>query len=583
MTRRAVRIANCSGFWGDRAVAAREMVDGGPIDVLTGDYLAELTLGILAQRVRGGGKGWVPTGVAHIGSVLTECLDRDIKIVMNTGGLDPLGAAAAVKSAADAAGLTVSIAAITGDDMTAEVAQSPEEFFHMDDDWSIADRRLTVLAANAYLGAWGITRALSEGADVVITGRVTDASLVIGAAAWWHGWAPDAWGELAGALVAGHLIECGTQVTGGNFAFFQTVGPLDHLGFPIAEVAADGSATITKHPGTEGRVTGDTVRAQLMYEIGSPGYLNPDVVAALDTVQIKDHGDDRVEVSETVGNAPPVTTKAACVTLAGFRNQVTFLIAGLDADAKAEVVLSALWAGVGGREQFGDVEVRWSQTAPVDPPSHDAAINRLTVRVSDRDRDKVDKGFSRVAVELALANYPGLALATPPGGATPHVVYVPCLVPQRAQTVHMDGRIIDIDPPPTAGHDFVPQPPLEQTTEADAAARDLVSVAIGRVVGARSGDKGGDANVGVWVRSEEAYSWLHRFLTVEKFAEMFPDLGQFPVQRYEFANISALNFVIRGYLGDGALASTAVDPQAKSLGEYLRARVVELPEALLAD
>jgi len=577
MTRRAIRIANCSGFWGDRQAAAQEMVDGGPIDVLTGDYLAELTLGILAQRSLSGGQGWVPSGVAQINDVLQDCLRRGVKIVMNAGGLDPVGAATVVRDTAAAAGLTVSVAAVTGDDIVADVRADPAQFTHMDDGWSLADRKLEVLSANAYLGCWGIARALSDGADVVITGRVTDASLVMGAAAWWHEWPRDAWDELAGALVAGHLIECGTQVTGGNFAFFQTIGSLDHLGFPIAEVDSDGSAVITKHPGTGGRVIGDTVRAQLLYEIGPPGYLNPDVVAALDTVRIVDHGDDRVRVSGTLGVAPPATTKAACVTTGGFHNQVTFLIAGLDADAKAAAVRSALWANLGGHEQFDDVEERWTRTASEDPVSHAAAFNRLTIRVIDRDKSKVDRAFSRTAVELALANYPGLTVTAPPGRASPHIVYVPALVPQRSQTVHVNGATVLIAPPPATGG-VVPSPP--QTVDIPQTG-DTIRVPLGRLVGARSGDKGGDANLGVWVRSETAYGWLSQFLTAQKLRELLPDLAEFTIDRYPLANIQALNFVIRGYLGDGALASTAIDPQAKALGEYFRARIVDVPVDLL--
>ncbi len=577
MTRRAIRIANCSGFWGDRQAAAQEMVDGGPIDVLTGDYLAELTLGILAQRSLSGGQGWVPSGVAQINDVLRDCLRSGVKIVMNAGGLDPVGAAAVVRDTATAAGLTVSVAAVTGDDMVADVREDPAQFTHMDDGWSLADRNLEVLSANAYLGCWGIARALSDGADVVITGRVTDASLVMGAAAWWHEWPRDAWDELAGALVAGHLIECGTQVTGGNFAFFQTIGSLDHLGFPIAEVDSDGSAVITKHPGTGGRVVGDTVRAQLLYEIGPPGYLNPDVVAALDTVEIADHGENRVRVSGTLGVAPPATTKVACVTTGGFHNQVTFLIAGLDADAKAEAVRSALWANLGGRDQFDDVEERWTRTASEDPASHDAAFNRLTIRVIDRDRSKVDKAFSRTAVELALGNYPGLTVTAPPGRASPHIVYVPALVPQRSQTVHMNGATVLVAPPPETGG-LVPSP--LRTVDVPQTG-DTIRVPLGRLVGARSGDKGGDANLGVWVRSETAYGWLAQFLTAQKLGELLPDLAEFTIDRYPLANIQALNFVIRGYLGDGALASIAIDPQAKALGEYFRARIVDVPVHLL--
>ncbi len=265
-----IRIANCSGFYGDRLAAAREMVDGGPIDVLTGDWLAELTMLILAKnRQRDPAAGYGRTFVTQLEQVMGDCLDRGIKVVSNAGGLSPRGCADAVAALAAKLGLDPVIAYVTGDDLVPrlpELRAAGVDFANLDTGEPLGDR--AVITANAYLGGWGIADALARGADIVITGRVTDAALTVGPAAWWHGWRRDDWDALAGAVVAGHVIECGAQATGGNFAFFTEVPGLEHPGFPVAEVAADGSSVITKHPGQGGMVSVDTVTAQLLYEIG---------------------------------------------------------------------------------------------------------------------------------------------------------------------------------------------------------------------------------------------------------------------------------------------------------------------------
>ncbi|MGH9115198.1 MAG: acyclic terpene utilization AtuA family protein, partial [Acidimicrobiales bacterium] len=281
-----IRIANCSGFYGDRLSAAREMVDGGPIDVLTGDWLAELTMLILAKGMqRDPAGGYARTFVTQMEQVMGDCLDRGIKVVSNAGGLSPRGCAQAVEAVAARLGLHPVVAFVEGDDLVPrmeELRAAGVEFSHMDTGQPLGDR--PVMTANAYLGGWGIAEALGRGADIVVTGRVTDAALVVGPAAWHHRWRRDDWDALAGAVVAGHVIECGPQATGGNYSFFTEVPGLDHPGFPIAEVAPDGSSVITKHRGHGGQVSVGTVTAQLLYEIAGPAYANPDVTARFDSI-----------------------------------------------------------------------------------------------------------------------------------------------------------------------------------------------------------------------------------------------------------------------------------------------------------
>ena len=290
---RPVRIANCSGFYGDRLAAAREMLDqgSGPIDVLTGDYLAELTMLILWKaRRKDPSLGYATTFLKQMEDVLGTCLERGVKVVANAGGLNPEGLAAKITELSGKFGLNARVAYITGDDLapvTGDLQAAGHEFANLDTGLPLAKADLPVVTANAYLGGWGITAALQAGADVVICPRVTDASLVTGPAAWWHGWRRDDWDALAGAVAAGHVIECGPQATGGNYSFLEEITDRRYPGFPIAEVAADGSSVITKHDGTGGLVSPGTVTAQLLYEIGDPAYLNPDVVAHFDTIRLE--------------------------------------------------------------------------------------------------------------------------------------------------------------------------------------------------------------------------------------------------------------------------------------------------------
>jgi hypothetical protein len=577
---RPVRIANCSGFFGDRRSAAREMVSGGPIDVLTGDWLAELTMLILArQRARRADAGYARSFVDEMREVLADCAERGIRVVSNAGGVNPIGCADAVRRIADDLGLDLRVAAVVGDDLMDrfdELAAAGEELAHLDSGTPWRELGVDPVSANAYLGGWGIATALGAGADVVVTGRVTDAALVIGPAAWWHGWARDDWDALAGALVAGHVVECGAQATGGNYAFFEEVPGLEHTGFPIAEVAADGSSVITKHPGTGGRVSVGSVTAQLLYEIGGPRYANPDVVARFDTVTLSDDGPDRVRIGPVRGEPAPPTTKVCINYLGGFKNTVTLALTGLDVRAKGELAARTLWSQMpGGREAFEDAaaEIVGGE-----------GFGLLHVTVVDRDEAKVGRAFSNVGTEIALASYPGFFTLAPPGDAREFGVYWPALVASELlhQEVLLDGDVLPVDGPPLGRISALPEPtPAPATTDLDAGPRRRVP--IGLVMGARSGDKGGDANVGVWVRSDAAFGWLAGLLTPEVVRTLLPETGDLPIERHDFPNLRALNFVVKGLLGRGVAASTRFDTQAKSLGERLRVAEVEVPEALLAE
>ncbi|WP_320670442.1 acyclic terpene utilization AtuA family protein [Patulibacter defluvii] len=581
-----LRIANCSGFYGDRLAAAREMVEDGPIDALTGEYLAELTMFILARgRAAGRGDGTVPTFLRQLEEVLGTCVERGIKVVANAGGLDPAAMAGHVRALAERLGLRVSVAHVEGDDLLArlpELRAAGEELRHLDDGRPLAALDGEPVTVNAYLGGWGIAEALRAGADVVISGRVTDAALVVGPAAWRFGWARDDWDRLAGAVAAGHVIECGTQATGGNLAFFAEVADLRRPGFPIAEVEADGSSVITKHAGTGGTVSVDSVTAQLVYEIGGPAYLNPDVVTHFDRLRLTQEGPDRVRIAGVHGSPPPPTLKVCVNHEGGHRNAVTVVIPGLDVEAKARLFEQQLTAALGDARP-AVLETRLDRVVRGGPGGE--ACGLLEVQVKDRDRRRVGRAFSGAIVELALASFPGFHLTAPPGDAHPFGVHWPALI-DAARVPHAvvleDGRRIEVAPTaadPTAA--TAPDPDPDPDPLPPAPDGPVRRVPLGTLVGARSGDKGGNANVGVWARDDAAHRWLRGFLTVERLRELLPETAPLRVERHELPGLRALNFVIVGLLGDGVAASTRPDPQAKGLGEQLRAQPVDVPEALL--
>jgi hypothetical protein len=581
-TGRPVRIANCSGFYGDRLSAAREMVDGGPIDVLTGDWLAELTMLILAKnRRRDPSSGYARTFVTQMEQVMGDCLSRGIRVVSNAGGLAPRAGADAGAAVAAPRGRAPVIATVEGDDLLPRIDDlraAGVDFPHLETGAPLGDRR--VMTANAYLGGWGVADALARGADIVITGRVTDAALTVGPAAWWHGWATDDWDALAGAVVAGHVIECGPQCCGGNYSFFTEIADLTHPGFPIAEVAVDGSSVITKHTGHGGAVTVGTVTAQLLYEIGPAAYANPDVTARFDSITLADDGADRVRISGVRGDSPPATTKVALNFEGGWKTTTTLLLAGLDIEAKAALVeagLAPAFAAV--RAAGGEVGVDLVRTDRTDPPGNEAAMAQLRVTVRGPDERVVGRRWSAAVTELALSSYPGLCTGPSTSGA--YGVYWPALVP--ATFVHHDvdvagdHRVVDavvVDGPPVVAA-------VPATAPVAAPGGPTAVAPIGRVVGARSGDKGGNANLGVWARSPAAYAWMAETLTVDRLRTLLPDTAHLPVTRVELPNILAVNFVITGLLGEGVASSARIDPQAKSLGEYLRAKLVDVPTALL--
>ena len=608
-----LRVGNCSGFYGDRLSAMQEMLEGGALDVLTGDYLAELTMLILGRdQMKDPSAGYARTFLKQVGQNLRLAHDKGVKIVANAGGLNPAGLAARLRELAADQGVDTKVAYVDGDNLIERA-----------DELGLTDEGKP-LTANAYLGAFGIASALERGADIVVTGRVTDASVVVGPAIARFGWSRDAYDELAGAVVAGHVVECGAQACGGNFSGFRALldsGRADQpLGFPLAEISADGSCVITKHAGTGGLVSTDTVTAQLVYEIQSSQYLGPDVTTHLDSVQLSDDGPDRVRISGVRGSAPPATTKVCLNDLGGFRNQMELVLTGLDVDAKAEWVrrqVEAAW----GASRPASVDWSLARTDHEDASSEEAASARLRVTVRDASPDKVGKLFTAPLIELALASYPGFTMTSPPGPGTPYGVYRPAYVPQSSVphvVHHHDGSSSEIAPPaalpatdtaagnhPLRSAPGGPGPSMPAAAPSSGLSAPAGSLAepsagvagtqtpstplpLGTFVHARSGDKGGDANLGLWVSAEgdpelqeRRAEWLLGTVTPGFIKELLPEAAELEVEVHPLPNLRAVNVVIKGLLGQGVAASSRFDPQAKGLGEWARSRHVDVPEELV--
>ena len=589
MSKSLIRIANCSGYYGDKLSAAKELVEGGPIDVLTGDYLAELTMGILYGQMlqRGQDKGYVATFLKQLREIAKTCHDKKIKIVVNAGGLNPESMSQEVQNILNEMNIASNVAYIEGDNIVndlEDLQEQGQEFINIDRQIPLKDSGHKVLTANTYLGAWGIKEALDQGADIVICPRVTDASVVIGPAAWKFNWQRDDYDQLAGALAAGHIIECGAQATGGNYAFFQEVESFKNIGYPIAEIHDDGSSVITKHEGTGGLVSVGTVTAQLLYEIGSTEYLNPDVTAHFNTLKMEQVGDNRVSISGCKGSEPPKNHKV-CVNLSGgFRNGMELILTGLDIEEKAEIFTEALFDLLGGKDLFDEVDIQLHRQDKEDPLSHEESMALLRVTVKSKDAQVVGRIFTAKVVELALANYPGWFSKDSIGSGTPFILYWPTTIDSKfvKEIVNIDNKSIEITPTNQMNlspHKFTFDKPEILPYESD----EKQEIFFGRLVGARSGDKGGCANLGVWVKTDDAYSFLFHYLTVDKLKELLKDLEQYDIERYDFPNVRAVNFYIHGILGDGASSNTKVDALAKSLGEYLRAKKVSIPKQLIED
>ncbi len=579
-----LKVANCSGYLGDKLSAAKELVEGGEIHVLTGDYLAELTMALLFKmKMKAPEKGYASTFLKQMNDVMGSCLDKNIKIVANAGGLNPKGLAAELEKIAKELGISPKIAYIEGDDLLPRIAdlqEQGEEFLHLDKGTSLKASGAMSITANAYLGGWGVTKALNEGADIVIGGRLADAALVSGPCAWKFGWKENDWDKLAGAYAAGHIIECGTQATGGNYSFIDEVPDFKNMGYPIAEMHEDGSFVLTKHKGTGGLVSVGTATAQLLYEIRQPAYLTPDVKVRFDTINIKQEDTDRVLLDGIKGEPPTDSAKVCINNLYGYRNTMTAVITGLDIEKKAKIVEDTLFHNLGGKDQFSFVDVQLIRLDKDNPENNDEACAHLKISLMDQGQKKVGKLFSGKLIEMALSSIPGFTLTSPPANGSPALQHWPTLVSNKflEHKIYVGDNEFSVTP--TGSYPEVTDIEPVSVNTVELSYDKTKEIYFGELFATRSGDKGGNANLGVWAKTIETYSFLKDFLTVEKLKELLPDMKDYEIEKYDFPNLLAANFYIKGVLGEGVAASVRSDPQAKTLGEYLRAKKIEIPVSI---
>jgi hypothetical protein len=482
---------------------------------------------------------------------------------------------------------------VEGDDLTeAAKAGSLGELKHLDRQNLVLSRKDEILAANAYTGMAGIVQALLDGADIVICGRCTDASPVIGLASWWHGWRSDEYDNLAGSLMAGHLIECGAYVTGGNFCGVGEIQDMCGVGYPIAEISNDGVAVITKPEGSAGAVTVDTCKAQLLYEIQGHIYLNPDVVADLEHVEVTEVGRDRVKLSGIKGLPPPPTTKLAVCLLGGYQAELSGYAAGLDTHQKFNLFKTQVMSSLD-PEDFSVISIEMYGSAMSDPKSQRESTVQFRSFVQAPKKDAMLK-FKRALFYNGMQGYCGLHLSMDwrTMEPRPYVRYFPALIEQSKipLTVHTVGSSVSVKVAARSQISCSPVPPqriYEPKLPISSSGESVrtIRAPLGDLVFARSGDKGGNANVGFWVHSTQAWDWLQAFMTSTRLRDLLADDwdDSYTIERCEFVNLMAVHFVVKGILQDGVSSSSVLDGFAKSFSEFLRARHVALPELLLKE
>ena len=589
-----VRIGCGAGFWGDSAEGPKQLVESGEIDYLVLDYLAEITMSLLARaRVKDPNAGYATDFPAVVASLAPKIKRQGIKVVTNAGGVNPQACKAAIEEKLKALGIELTVGIVTGDDLlprAAELkAQDVREMFSgerfPDKPWSV----------NAYLGAFPIAAALDAGADIVVTGRCVDSAVVLGALIHEFGWKPTDYDLLAAGSLAGHVVECGAQATGGISTDWEQVSEdWDRMGFPIAICEPNGSFIVTKPANTGGRVVPETVAEQIVYEIGDPAaYLLPDVSCDFREVTLRQVGRDRVEVKGARGWAPTHSYKVSATFQDGFRTTGTMMIGGRDAVKKAEAVAAAILKRT--RRLFAergladytrtDVEVLGSEAnwgANSRARTTREVILKLSVHHADKQALEI---FGREFIPPATAMAQGITGFS--GGRpspTPLVRLFSCLVPKTSLEIGVEvggGAVPFTLAPPSAG---AAAPAAVDAADAgveyEGATRTvpLIALAYGR-----SGDKGDSANIGVLARRPEFVPVLRRWLTADVVQRYLAHVAQGPVARYEIAGLHGFNFLLAQALGGGGMASLRYDPQGKMLAQILMDLPIDVPAEWLSN
>ncbi|HOX24352.1 MAG TPA: DUF1446 domain-containing protein [Candidatus Krumholzibacteria bacterium] len=590
---RTIRIGNAGGYWGDDPLALRRQLEGGPLDYVTIDYLAEITMSILQeQRSRRPDLGYAVDFLDQLHDCLPLIVERGVKVITNAGGINPLALGREIRALADRLGLQVTVGVVDGDDIAGRLAEldaAGETFANLETGELLGPLRDRVRAANVYFGAEPVVAALRAGCRIVVTGRVTDTGITLAPMIHEFGWADDDWDRLAAGIVAGHIIECGTQATGGNLTDWRDVPDLAGIGFPIVEMREDGVFTVTKHKGTGGLVNLKTVKEQLVYEMGDPAeYISPDVIARFDTVELEQIGRNRVRVSNARGLPRPPRFKVSMAYDDGWKALGQLLVCGPEVAAKAAAAAAAFWKRLGIAYEETHTSVVgtgsiWPRTVPGGEPNE--ALLRLGVR--DHDRDKVE-AFGVQLPALILSGPGGMAVTG--GRPKPHpvVAYWPALMGRS----RVAARVVALAPDGTEEVrmiEFADTVPARPDPPAGPARRPRVRAwpqrtrrtKLRTLAFARSGDKGDTCNIGVLARSPEIYDWLREALTPAVVKRFFRGIVKGKVVRHEADNLLALNFLLERSLGGGGTVSLLLDPQGKTLAHALLEMDVDAPAKII--
>ncbi|KAF7305758.1 hypothetical protein HMN09_00729500 [Mycena chlorophos] len=614
--KRPIRIGGGSGSSIDRRIGFAQLASGhpdDPVDVIIGDFMSEGNMTTLAAKRAAGGDSqtsYEQTFVNALKLGLEDIARNGIKVIVNAGGTDTERLHKVIVDLVKKRGLALQVAWISGDEVLPVILErsraNPDAFINKHTGETLASWPHTPIYAQCYLGGFGIAAALKHGADIVVCGRVADASPIIGAAAWWHGWDHSHLSELACSLVAGHLIECSTYVTGGNFTGFKRLekgGRWLNLGYPIAEIGPAGDVVITKRKGTGGVVSVGTCTSQLLYEIQGPWYFNSDVTAILDNIAFTQVAKNRVSVSGIQAAPPPATTKVGITAHGGFHAETYYYIVGLDAEDKArmfEQQARSLFAdpSVGSLENFTLLDFQLLGVPAKNPRSQTAATATLRIVAQAKRAEHLGmQKFMRPLMDLIMGAYPGgtVHMDTRMGLPRPIHEYFVTLLDQRdvKHQVHLpNGSVVDIPPPPKtqvfpsqqpSTPRFVSSAPVGAKKSAlDIDFRPTIRAPLGAVVHARSGDKGSDANVGFFVEDRDQYKWMRKLLSVDKIIELLGDdyNGQ-AIDRFELPNILAVHFLLHDHLDRGVSCTSSVDFLGKNVAEYLRAKEVDIPRRFL--
>ncbi len=583
-----IRIANAGGYWGDDLSQLKRQLELGPVDYVTLDFLAEITMSIMQkQRSRDPRAGYARDFVTQVGQALPYLAERQARVISNAGGVNPMACRDALLEMAAKLGRPLEVAAVLGDDLMdrlEELASAGVTLDNMEDGAAFSAIRERLSSANAYFGAWPVVEALRSGSQVVVTGRCTDTGITLAPMIHAFDWAPDDWDRLASGIIAGHVVECGAQCTGGNFTDWRRVPRFEAIGYPVLEVSADGSFVVTKHAGTGGSVTVRTVKEQLVYEMGDPrSYVTPDVVADFATARLEPAGRNRVRVWGIRGRPAPASLKVSASYFDGWKTSGTLIISGPEATEKARAFADLFWKRLG--LSFTETHTElvghsscWGPLAPAaDPPE---VLLRLSAR--DGDRSKLEQ-FSRMVPAVILSGPPGVAVTGGRPQAQEVVAYWPALVPRdkvKPRLLTAAGERSLEWPTPTPARVEPLSLPRERWPAAKGGAQ-RVKTRLSRLAHARSGDKGDTCNIGVIARAPEIYPWLARTLTAAAVKRRFKGICRGKVERHEVPNLWALNFLLHEALGGGGTVSLRLDAQGKTLSHALLATEILAPRALL--